>query len=93
MIQTPATASTYQANILSALKKTGITNTSPGGKARAICDAVGDQIGQAEANSFSRLAQTLLPYATGSNLDWFGAIFGVRRIQRSDVFSSALDQG
>ena len=46
MIQTPSTASTYQANILASLQLTGITNTSPGAKARAFTDAVGDQIGQ-----------------------------------------------
>ena len=44
MIQTPSTASSYQASILAALQATGITNTSPGAKARAFCDATGDQV-------------------------------------------------
>jgi uncharacterized phage protein gp47/JayE len=91
MIQTPSTASTYQANILASLQLTGITNTSPGAKARAFTDAVGDQIGQSEANSFTSIAQTLLPYATGSNLDFIGQMFGIPRLQASDVSSSALD--
>jgi hypothetical protein len=91
MIQTPSTASTYQANILAALQGTGITNTSPGAKARAFTDAVGDQIGQSESNSFTSIAQTLLPYATGSNLDFIGQMFGIPRLQASDVSASALD--
>lgn len=44
MIQTPATASSYQASLLAALQLTGITNTSPGAKARAFSDATGDQV-------------------------------------------------
>jgi hypothetical protein len=44
MIQTPSTSSSYQASILAALQTTGITNTSPGAKARAFCDATGDQV-------------------------------------------------
>ena len=44
MIQTPGTSSSYQASILAALQATGITNTSPGAKARAFSDATGDQV-------------------------------------------------
>jgi hypothetical protein len=44
MIQTPATASSYQASLLAALQLTGITNTSPRAKARAFCDASGDRV-------------------------------------------------
>lgn len=91
MIQTPNSASSYQANILAALQQTGINNTSPGGKARAFCDAVGDQISRSEASSYSAIAQTLLPYMRESNLDFFGALFDFPRLQRSDVNSSALD--
>ena len=91
MIQTQSSASTYQNNLLAALKATGITNTSPGAKARAFTDAVGDQIGQSESNSYTAIAQTLLPYATKSNLDYFGQMFGIPRIQASDVSSSSLD--
>jgi hypothetical protein len=91
MIQTPSTSSQYQTTILAALQKTGITNTSPGAKARAFCDAVGDQIGTSEGNSFTSIAQSLLPYARKANLDWLGQMFGVPRLQRSDVSASALD--
>ena len=44
MIQTPRTASSCQASILAALQATGITNTSPGAKARAFTDATGDLV-------------------------------------------------
>lgn len=55
MIQTVISASTYQANILAALQKTGIANTAVGGKARAFCDIVGDQLGiLVNQGSFSR---------------------------------------
>lgn len=91
MIQTPSTSSQYQTTILAALQKTGITNTSPGAKARAFCDAVGDQIGTSEGNSFTSIAQSLLPYARKANLDSLGQMFGVPRLQRSDVSASALD--
>lgn len=91
MIQTPTPSSVYQSNILNNLQLTGITNTTPGGKARAFCDAVGDMIGVSESNSFISLSQTLLPYATGSNLDYLGAIYGIPRLQRIDVSSSVLD--
>jgi hypothetical protein len=91
MIQAPTSSSVYQANILTGLQQTGISNTSPGGKARAFCDAVGDVLGLSEANSFSALAQTLLPYATGSNLDYIGAGYGLPRLQRVDVSTSTLD--
>jgi hypothetical protein len=91
MIQTPSSASAYQANLLAALQTTGITNTSPGAKARALCDAIGDQLAVSEANSFNGIAQSLWPYATKSNLDSLGAIFGKPRLQRQDVNSSALD--
>lgn len=45
MIQTIIPSATYQANILAALQQTGIANTTAGGKARAFCDIVGDQLG------------------------------------------------
>ena len=36
----------YQLDILAALTQTGIRQTAAGGKARAFCDIVGDQIGR-----------------------------------------------
>ena len=62
MIQTPGTASKYQASILAALQTTGITNTSPGAKARAFCDATGDQVSPPFRNqNISRARQTETP--------------------------------
>jgi hypothetical protein len=59
MIQTPGTSSQYQASILAALQTTGITNTSPGAKARAFCDATGDQVSPPFRNqNISRARQT-----------------------------------
>ena len=90
-VQTPTSPTTYQANILAALQQTGIQNTSAGGKARAFCDAVGNQQGLSEAKSFVAIAQKLLPYATKTSLDDFGQMFNMPRLQRLDVNSSALD--
>jgi len=78
MIQTTISAATYKANLLKALQQTGIANTAPGGKARAFCDIVGDQLGILDSNKAHDLAQSLLPYATGTNLDELGQIYGVR---------------
>jgi len=37
-------------DILGALTQTGIQQTAAGGKARAFCDIVGDQLGTMESN-------------------------------------------
>ena len=59
MIQTPGTAPSYQASILAALQLTGITNTSPGAKARAFSDITGDQVYSSFRNhNTSRAGQT-----------------------------------
>ena len=91
MIQTIISGPTYQANILAALQQTGITNTTAGGKARAFCDIVGDQLGILDANKANDIAQSLLPYAIGSNLDLIGQIFGVPRLAAVDASSAASD--
>jgi len=91
MIQTILSASTYQANILAALQQTGIANTTAGGKARAFCDILGDQLGLLDANKANDIAQSLLPYALGSNLDFLGQIYGVTRLPAVDASSSAPD--
>jgi hypothetical protein len=70
----------YQLDILGALTQTGIQQTAAGGKARAFCDIVGDQLGTMETNEFLNLGQTLIHYATGQNLDFLGEIFGVYRL-------------
>ncbi len=82
MIQAPKTVDIYQKEILEALTATGIRQTSPGGKARAFCDIVASALGESETRQFANLSQTLLPYATGSALDYLGEIVGVRRIPR-----------
>jgi hypothetical protein len=51
---------------LSALENTGITQTSPGGKARAFSDIAGSEMGGLESRSFSALAQSLIPFATAT---------------------------
>jgi uncharacterized phage protein gp47/JayE len=85
MIQKPKPTSVYQSEILEALAATGIKQTSPGGKARAFCDIVGDKLGEIETRQYVNLTQTLLPYATGKSLDFLGEVLGVRRIPRQDV--------
>jgi uncharacterized phage protein gp47/JayE len=91
MIQKPQSTALYQQNILDALVQTGIRQTSPGGKARAFCDIVGDQLGSLEARQFVNLSQTLLPYAGADSLDFLGALYGVSRIQQFDITSSASE--
>lgn len=85
MIQTPRGSESYRSEILEALAQTGIRQLSPGGKARAFADIVGDKIGQMEAQQFLNLANTLLPYATGDALDLLGEVHGVFRIGASDA--------
>ena len=90
-IQQPQSSSTFQAQNLAALQATGITQTNPGGKARAFADVVGDQMGLSEARKYAALGQTLLPYATGDNLDFVGAIFGIPRLAAQTAASDASD--
>ncbi len=90
-IQTPKTPSQYSAEILANLQLTGVTNTTPGGKARALADAIGNEMGILEANTFNAASQLLLPYATGAALDSFGAIYNVQRLQASDANAPATD--
>lgn len=79
-IQQPTSVNTYQTQILNALATSGITQLSPGGKARAFSDIVGQVLGTVETNTFNMVSQSLLPYATGSSLDLIGDIFGVTRL-------------
>jgi hypothetical protein len=68
-------------DILGALTQTGIQQTAAGGKARAFCDIVGDQLGTMETNEFLNLGQTLI-HASADNLKSIGEIFGVCRLER-----------
>ena len=91
MIQSPKSITAYQSSILANLVQTGITQTSPGGKARAFCDGVGSELGNLETRAFSNLAARLLPYAQGSDLDFYGQISGPIRLAQQDVSSPASD--
>lgn len=90
-IQTPLSSSQYAANILAALQATGVSNTTPGGKARAFADSIADQMGLLESNVFIEASQLLLPYATGNALDALGDIYNLPRIQASDATSPSTD--
>ena len=90
-ISSPQGVSTFQAQLLSALQNTGISQSSPGGKARALTDAIGSQMGGLESRSYSALAQTLLPFASGDNLDFIGEIFGIPRLDATTASSSLSD--
>lgn len=90
MVQKPKTYAGYQSDILGALVNSGIQQLAPGGKARALCDIVADQLGQLENRQFMNLGETMLPFATGSNLDVLGEIYGVPRIQKQ---SASVDSG
>lgn len=83
-IQQPTSSTTYQNQILSALAASGITQLSPGGKARAFADIVGDVLGTVETDTFNMVSQGLLPFATGSSLDLIGDIFGVARLGQTN---------
>lgn len=91
MIQKPKTKIQYQSELLTDLTSTGIRLTSPGSKARAFMDIIGDKLGEGEARNYSQIGQALLPYMTGDSLDFYGDIIGLPRIPRVDVSSSSLD--
>jgi uncharacterized phage protein gp47/JayE len=91
MIQQPKSVALYQAELLASLMQTGIRQTAPGGKARAFCDIVGDQLGELETRSYAAIGQTLLPYASGSALDYLGDMYGVTRLSPQNVRSAAAD--
>src|SRR5208282_359087 len=52
---------------------------------------VGDVMGTVEVDVYNMISQSLLPYATGSNLDLIGAIFGVPRLPQSNAIVIADD--
>ena len=87
----PSAPPAYQLDILGALTQTGIQQTAAGGKARAFCDIVGDQLGKVETNEFLNLGETLIHYATGQNLDFLGEIFGVYRLGQQIASISQRD--
>lgn len=80
MIQSPKTGSSYQVDFLQSLANTGIRQFAAGGKARAFGDIFATELGNLETRDFLNLGETLLPYATGTNLDFIGEIYGVPRL-------------
>lgn len=92
MVQKPKTFADYQSDILGALINSGIQQLAPGGKARALCDIVADKLGDLENRQFVNMGETLLPFATGTNLDVIGEIFGVPRLQQQTSSVGAGDQ-
>jgi uncharacterized phage protein gp47/JayE len=90
-IQSPKSFAVYSSEVLKTLQATGITQTAPGGKARAFADIVASEMSTLEANAFGNLSQALLPYATGTSLDFIGAIYGVTRIPASNSAVSSTD--
>lgn len=90
-IQQPVASSTFQTQNLAALQQTGITQTSPGGKARAFADIVGDQMGSSEGRKYTAIGQALLPFAAKDNLDFLGEIYGMPRLGAQTAASNAAD--
>lgn len=90
-IQTPKSGSQYAQEILQALLTTGITNTTPGSKARALADIIADRMGDLETRQFISASQNLLPFATGDALDALGDIYAVPRISSQDASSPSSD--
>jgi hypothetical protein len=90
-IQTPKSPSLYQQEILLALQATGVRQTAPGGKARALADVIASVLGESEVQQFGLVTSTLLPYASGDVLDFLGSIYGVPRLARQDGAVSILD--
>src|SRR5436305_2702189 len=91
MVQKPKTLSEFQAEMLQTLGSSGISNLSPGGKARAYLDICADKCSEVAFQAFTNLNEMLLPYATGGSLDTIGDIYGVTRIQQQDSSVSPYD--
>jgi uncharacterized phage protein gp47/JayE len=57
-----------------------ITQLSPGGKARAIIEAVGQIVGNVSADTSDGIMQTLLTDASGATLDLIAESYGIQRL-------------
>lgn len=60
--------------------KSSITQLSPGGKARAIIEAIGQIIGGISTDTSDGIVQTLLTDATGTTLDLIAESYGIQRL-------------
>lgn len=85
MIQKPKPYALYQSDVLTAFQEVGIKQLSPGGKARAFADIVAAKVTEVESRGFNNLAQTLVPYAIGDNLDFLAEMYSVQRLKRKDA--------
>jgi hypothetical protein len=90
-IQTPYSSNLIQQSIMDALAQTGVSQTTPGGKARAWADAVSSVASSSELRVFNMIAQSFLNTAGGTNLDFLGSIYGVPRIVAQDANANILD--
>lgn len=91
MIQKPKSFEMYQVEILQALADTGIRQLAAGGKGRAFCDIVAAKLGELDTRQFLNISETLLPFATGRNLDLIGEIHGVYRLGQQTASVPAGD--
>ena len=67
--------------ISSLAAKSAITQLSPGGKARAIIEALGQVVGNIGADTSDGIMQTLLTDASGATLDLIAESYGIQRLQ------------
>lgn len=61
--------------------KSSITQLSPGGKARAMIEAIASVVGSMSADTSDGIMQTLLTDATGVTLDLIAESYGIQRLQ------------
>ena len=62
-------------------QKSSISNLSPGGKARAIIEVLGQVIGGISSDASAGIMQTLLTDASGTTLDLIAEAYGIQRLR------------
>ena len=90
-VQSPKSLSQIQASLLTNLASTGIRQLAAGGKARGFADAFASELSAQEVIAFGNLAQTQLPFATGTSLDLLGEQYGVYRLPELAAESPLTD--
>ena len=77
-------AKTKEQAVLEALNnlaaKSSITQLNPGGKARAVLEAIGQFVGDLSADTSDGIMQTLINDATGPTLDLIAEGYGLQRL-------------
>jgi len=61
--------------------RSSISNLSPGGKARAIIEVMGQVIGSISSDASAGIMQTLLTDASGATLDLIAESYGIQRLR------------